>query len=537
MVTVGGMGTATAMVSGSRFRARMSVRKGVSWFVRWLLLVVPLSWGAGVRAGKWDLVPRVDTNLVATDNVMWAPPGKEESDLLGRVAPGIRLEGKGARLSAQLDYQPEAILFVSDSARNRIYHRGQGGMKSEFLDDWLYFDAAGAVGQRILSEQEPLPLDNLGFSSNTTNFTSYSVNPYLRHDFGEMTTALLSYTQGAIEYDSAEASNAYTRNTRFLMESGRSFRVFTWRLGYDEEDIRRPRSYDVFYSDANASAVWRLLDDFSLVGQVGYTENDTGGQFLVIDGSYWSAGGLWHPSRRFSLELQSGNNLDTGIIVIAPSLRTSLRAIYENRSVGVNLGPRWRWRLEHRTRGTTWTGTYFEDTRLSQQRVPYAGDSILVSPGTLELRDPVTGDPIYCTGIDVSDCFTLNDDAYKRRAGRFSVTLDTARSTFGFYLNSEFHDYLTGNRGQRRISGLAGTWDWKLGKRTLSRLLFSWTGHDYPSGAGKSYERKIAQLNLTRQLGPATHGILGYRRVSQSGEEDAPRYTENRIYAQLRVVF
>ena len=536
-VTAGGMATATVMGSGVGLLSPAGCRGWVVYLIGEVSLVASLIMPGVSVAGKWEVEPRIDTNLVATDNVAWAPPGKEESDLLGRVAPGVRVEGKGSRLSAQLDYQPEAILFMSDSARNRVYHRGQGGMKSELMDNWLYFDAVGVVGQRIVSEQKTLPLDNLGFNNNTTDFVSFSANPYLLHDFGSFATGLLSYSQGAIKYSETEISDAYTRNTRFSLTSGRGWQELTWRLGYNEEDIRRPKSYDVFYSDANASASWRVFDEFSLIGQIGYTKNDTAGRFLVVDGSYWAVGGGWYPSRKFSLELQGGNNLATGTIVVSPSSRTYLKAVYENRSVGVNLGPRWRWKLEHRTRRTTWTGTYFEHIRLSQQRIPYAGDSILVSPGTFELRDPVTGDPIYCTGVDVSDCFTLSDDAYKRYVGRFSVTLNTVRSTFGFYLSNEYRDYFGGNEGVRQIIGLAGDWEWKFGRRTASRLLLSWTGHDYPEESGKAYERRIAQVDVTRRMGVAMEGVLGYRHVSQAGGAKSLQYTENRIYAQLRVVF
>lgn len=492
----------------------------------------------GAVAGKWDVTPRLDMNLVVTDNVQWEEPGKEESEVLGRVAPGIRVEGKGRRLMLDMDYQPEAILFLLGTRGTRVYHKGRGGMKSELVDDWFYFDAAASAGQRILSEEKPLPLNNLGFSTNLTNFVSYSANPYLRHDFGGVATGLLSYSKGAIKYDKASISDADTRYTRASLTSGRHFQILSWRLAYREEDIRRPTSYDVFYSDANASANWRLIDKLSLVGQIGYTENDTKGRILVINGSYWTAGVLWHPSRKFSIEAQSGNNLDTGTIAITPSSRTKLFAIYENRSVGVNLGPRWRWKFEHRTRKTTWSGSYFEDTRLSQQRVPYTGNSILITPGTFELRDPVTGRPIYCTGIDVSDCFTLSDEAFKRYVGRFSVKVDTARSTFSLHLSGELRDYLE-TEEDRRINGLAGVWDWQMGKRTSSQLLLSLTDHSSLKGNRSNYLRQIAQLNFTRKLGSrkGTHAVLGFRHLSQVAEGNAPHYQENRIAAEIRMVF
>ena len=516
------MGTATAM---ERTELRTCLRA--------LLFTLAGLGGAGAEAGQWVFEPRVVGALIGTDNVRLAKPGEEEADVLGFVSPGIYLSGKGNRLDLELDYQFHSGVSLTNQGRNYITHQMRSGLKSELLQDWLYFDATAGLGQVVLDARESIPLDNLGFVGNQADYVRYEFLPAIRHAFGRLVTLDAVYKYGGVRYTKG-ASDADIEGVSVRLASGPRSQILTWTAKYYYEDIRRETAPNAVYDSTAVDGAYRLNQHWSLVGQAGYENNFIERGTLTVNGAYWGAGVRWHPSRKFSIEAQTGDRLDYGVIQITPLTRMGLVVTYRNRSVGLNPGPVWFWNLYYRGRHSRWEGSYTEDTQLRQRQVEYEGD-LGVFAGDGRLYNPATGDPVYCNGLDLTNCLTLTNDAYERKSGYLQGRWNTAYNEFTIRASVEERDYLTNVRHEDARSA-TGIWVWRLGVRTKSRLSGSlvrlWYSRD-----DRTDWRRILDWRIVRDLTRKAEGSIGYSYYSRRSTDAGAEYDENRITLRLRVVF
>src|SRR2546423_15691081 len=90
--------------------------KRVVW-IRVLLLAGVIG-PASASAETWRIAPSLTVAETLTDNVNLAPDGLKRSDLITQIVPGIRIDGTGARLKLNLNYQMNNILYARESSQN-----------------------------------------------------------------------------------------------------------------------------------------------------------------------------------------------------------------------------------------------------------------------------------------------------------------------------------------------------------------------------------------------------------------------------------
>src|SRR5688572_27508230 len=85
---------------------------------------------ANAVAANWSVTPDITLRQSYTDNVrLSATPGRD--DFITQVTPGIRIDGKGPRLTASLRYAPSAIFYADNSEANDIANRLNGFARLE----------------------------------------------------------------------------------------------------------------------------------------------------------------------------------------------------------------------------------------------------------------------------------------------------------------------------------------------------------------------------------------------------------------------
>ncbi len=377
-----------------------------------------------VKAGDWDITPRLTVGGGYSDNIFLEPKGT--GDWIGEVTPGISLRGESARTSAFLDYQLQNVFFQDNSDGNSSYNQLNSGATVELSKDLFFVDATARAGQAAISATQPISVGNLNINSNQTDFVTYSISPYLQSRLGSYADARLRYRYSETLYDTNEASDATINEFDANFINGRNFKEIDWYANYNYRNVARDSASDLTYESADSEARYRLNKEFSLVGQAGYENNDNVGR-NNINGPYWAAGANWQPSRFYSLQALTGKNLTTATVGLYPTVRTSFLVNYRDQQVGTNPGPRWTFDFNHYTRRTNWNARYYEETTTVQQLTSQTEVSFLgVDPITGEVNpNPQPGDLLVEVPTEVS---SLTNEVFDRKRASGSVGMKTGKN-------------------------------------------------------------------------------------------------------------
>ncbi len=484
------------------------------------------------EAGEWDITPRLSVAEVYSDNINLDDNDKE-SDLITEITPGLSVHGQGGRLSVDFDYQLQNTIFIDNSDANGSFHQLSADATAELAKDLFFLDASSSMGQAIIDADETFSVGNLNTAGNRTDFITYSLSPYLQPHFGGYADATLRYTYSDIAYDEGASDGAQDRFDASIV-SGRKFGPLSWSANYEFADVERDDSSDERFENADASARYRINDQFSLVAYGGYSNDELQTTEAIENGSYWSLGAFWQPSRYYSIEATKGERQETASLGLYPTRRTSLLINYRDREVGTNPGAVWSGSLQHRTRRTTWSANYLEDTTTEQQ-LRLLADSIFlgIDPLTGEINtNPQPGDLVVEVPID--PVFSLTNEVIERERASASVGMKTGRSGLQFTVFDERRTRLT-SLTEEHTRGLSASWNRRVAPRTNSTLTGSWQRFSDVDDTDSDFW--YVQAQLRRQIRPKLNGSVEYRFTRQDDDDDLNDYDENRVMARLTAYF
>ena len=488
-----------------------------------------------VAAGDLDISPRITVGAIYTDNLR-LEPSNEEDDVAAEITPGISVRADGNRLDASLDYQMENYVFYENSNANNTAHQLNATAAAELSKNFLFLDASSAAGQAIIDADETISLNNFNTGGgNRTDFYSYTLSPHIQNHFGGYADSALRYTYSQLNYD--EGASDSTRNgVDARLVSGRRFKQVAWFANYSYDNFAYDDSsrQDTTYENADGEIRHGLSKDFSLVAQGGYANNDIQTSRSDDDnGAYWAVGGFWQSSRFWSLEALTGHNLTTATVGLYPTVRTSLLVNYRDRDVGLNPGKVWTVSFNHRTRRTTWSARYFEDTTTEQQRRQDTINAFFgVDPITGEVNpDPQPGDVVVPVQTEVS---SLSDEVEERKRASGTFGMNTGKSGVRV---SVFHQNREGldSGVEEKTQGVTGAWNWRFASRTnsiLSGFFERITGDDR-----NDRDLWYIDASIIRRISRKLRGSLEYRFTRQDSDVDQGDYDENHVIARLTATF
>jgi uncharacterized protein (PEP-CTERM system associated) len=343
-----------------------------------------------------------------------------------------------------------------------------------------------------------------------------------------------------VRYDDSVSNSLENRFDANLV-SGRKFGPLSWFANYTFDDINRSKTSDARYQNADGEARYFINRKFSLVAQAGWADNDFQSNEEIENGSYWAVGGFWQPARYYSLQALSGKNLDTVTVGVYPGRRTSLQVIWRDRKVGLNPGSAWFGTFRHRTRRTTWSARYIEDTTTQQQTQLDEGGF------TFQGVDPLTGDsnpnpqPGDLVVIVPSGPITsLTNEVEERKRGSGSVGMKTGKTGLIFTVFREQRRFLTSLR-EEDTTGFSSSINRRVAPRTNAVLTGSWQRieDDDPSGTRNIGDRDFWYIDaqLRRQIRPRLDGMVGYSFTRQDSDREVDSYDENRLEARITAYF
>jgi uncharacterized protein (PEP-CTERM system associated) len=482
----------------------------------------------------WRFTPKAELRETYTDNVNLAPAELAQSQLVSDLSAGFTLANKGPRLNMLADYQLHRYAFSNkrQADTNDSQRQFRASVQASLVDDLLFFDGNGSIGQQAVSAFGPQLNDNGYASANRTEIKTYNISPYLAHRFGSTASTELRYTRDAVDSGNAGLGNTRGDTLSLNVASGAAFRSLGWGLQYMHQDVHDSIAQDSTAENASASLSYRITPRFSLTANGGYDKYDYQSLGGKTKGASWSAGFGW-----------------------APSLRTSIKASFGHRYFGSTK----LLLATHRSRRTVWSLNYNDavTTTRSQFLLPATIDtaSLLDRLFTPNFPDPLARQQavaayMRATGLPLSLADSINylsnryilQKQFQASAGfigvRSSLVLsvfDTRRTALS---TQQADSALLGgslaslNDNTRQTGGNALV-TYKLSPRSNVNLAASYSNTDSLS-TGITDVSKSLRLGVSRQLQRRIKGEVEVRRVLGTAATLTGRnYRENAVAASL----
>jgi len=490
-----------------------------------------LSWQTPLLAADWHVQPRFLLSETYSDNIYLAPSGDKQDDFVTQVNPGISVDGQGKRVKARINYSLQNAMYASDSSLNVTNQHLNADGSAELVKNLFFMDARSSISQQIADARGRVGLDNLNIGNQANVFT-YGISPYLKLRMASFAKAELHFSDDHVENQSDSISDAETQDYNAQIKSGSRFGRMQWDANYQQRDLLRSTVGDSHYQSANADIHYNLLSSWNLLVHGGYEDNSLPNIADPHNGSYWSAGLEWAPSSRFSASATTGDRNWDANLHLQPNMRTMLQVSYRERDVGLVRGPSWNANLSHRTRHTTWSLTYSEEST-TVQSLQVSGQQFfnLVDANGNLIVDPNTGQPV----VLARNVFSLTDQDFIRKRGQLAVNLKTGKSDVVMSVFSERRTYSLSNSSED-VVGTAESWTWRFAPRTSGMIGVGWQRRN-PANTDLHEDLWHGSFRLTHRLSPKSNASLEYAHLQNNSIAAYDNYVENRIVLQVSMRF
>ena len=268
-----------------------------------ILLIYP----ACSAAADWKVTPRLSLLETYTDNVTLATQGNEKSDFITQISPGVSLTGTGARLKVNANYTMQNIFYANESNGNRIAQQLNAGANAELIKNFFFLDSTANISQQNISLLGPLTTNNENITNNRTTVKTYSISPYIRHNFSNFASTQARYTHNAVYTGVEGQSGSQSDRILFSLTSGSAFRTIGWGLNYNRQKIGGLGTSGV-NEQYRGNLRYRVSSKFSLTGTSGYQKFSYISTTGKSSGYSWTAGFVWTPTQRTNITANTGQS-------------------------------------------------------------------------------------------------------------------------------------------------------------------------------------------------------------------------------------
>lgn len=301
--------------------------------VRIALAIVVFGSTAVARAdSSWVIEPRLILTETYSDNMalLTAAP---EGGWISSLAPGIRIDGKGPRFDAFLDYRREHIFYEGFPEWKRKQNQLDSYGTLEAVEDWFFVDASANIVQRNITVFGPVSVDGLSANDNQVETRTFQIAPYVRGRVGSSADYLVRIN--AVDSRSDDPTLADTRVDQVVASINN--RATSGTLGW--------------FVDGSGTKV-----ENDVIGEHDNTRFRAGLVFPLGSQIHLSASAGRETTNYASLERESTSTPGVGI-EWSPSRHTQFAALREKRFFGYGHNVQ----FTHRTARTAWRYTDSKD--------------------------------------------------------------------------------------------------------------------------------------------------------------------------------
>jgi uncharacterized protein (PEP-CTERM system associated) len=273
-----------------------------------LCLTVFFAGATDVAAETWRFTPSAGITETYTDNVNYAPRNeKGTGDFVTSLSAALGITGEGRRVKLNGTIAATAQVYARETQNNDITPSVNLFGSVEAIERFFFIDASANVSTQFLSPFGPQPGNVVNATNNRYISQTYSVNPYLKGEFGatgityevrDENTWTLSGTYGD---STAKPPNTYVNRFTASMTSAAS--PLGWRVELERNDYDSGfQSERVDNAGSYLTEVARAIFTRQFDGQLqvslrgGYDRS----QFPLTgtEGPVYGAGFQWNPSER-----------------------------------------------------------------------------------------------------------------------------------------------------------------------------------------------------------------------------------------------
>jgi hypothetical protein len=432
----------------------------------------------------WAIEPGIGINGTYTDNIALAPKGAEGNEFTTQLNFFVRANADTARQKTNIAYRLQNIFYAEDTSANQTFNQLDARGNARVWGESFFIDWSSTISQQVIDPTQTIPTNNVTITDNRTSVGTLQVSPFWTQEIGGGVQASLRYTGGIVRYDENLQD---TNNNVAQFTIGKGVGRLSWKLDYvnnrvkfvKEETINRFERIDVDLG-------YLVTPATTLTALMGYedSEFETNVTTEPTEGSFWSVGILWQPSRRNELE-----------------------ARYGERFFG-NTGS-FRWRFEGRILGTSLT--YSED---------------FTTAGQVQLTVPVTPGDVITTNPP-----QFRDQVFFSQRVEGELTLSLRKTQLAFNAFNERQEFQT-SLDENEISGIGMSWVWQFAPRTSSRVDLRYQHSDFVSQQQEDWLSQ-ATFFLLRQIGRTVSASLGITYNSQDSTNPQNEYRQNLVNLQF----
>lgn len=493
-------------------------------------------------AADWKITPTLNLLETYTDNVTLATRGNEISDFITQINPGISLTGTGARLKVNLNYTMQNLFYANQSNQNTTMHQLSSRANAILIKNLFFLDSTANISQQTISLQGPLTTNNENITNNRTTVKTYSISPYILHNFSNFATTQARYTHNAVYTDVGGLPGSQSDSILLSLTSGSAFHTLGWGLNYNKQKIDGLGTLGTLGTSIESEQYmgnlhYRVSSKFSLTGTSGYQKFSYTSIAGVSAGSSWTTGFIWTPSERTNITANTG------------------KAFF---------GTTYTLMASHHTRRSTWNLSYNQNitTTRDQFMIPATINtaSFLNQLWTPNIPDSVmrqqTVDAfIRDNGLSASIFDPINiltNQFFLQKRLQATVALSGTKNTLVF---SMFHmlreaqtlgnansalsgaNNFTLNNNTKQIGGNA-LWSHQISPRTSANVSAMYIKSNILD-TGQEDETKTFTAGLTKLIRPKLNGAVNFRHVERTSNtiQDGAAYRENAIIASLSMRF
>lgn len=488
------------------------------------------------QAADWVFTPIVTLRETYSDNLGSQPDPLAQGGFVTDTAAGLSVVHDSRRLKLNASAEVRRYFYQKDDIPNLRNgdRRYSAGARSMLVDDLLYLDASASGSRQLVSPFGPLTTNTYS-AANSTDVRSWSISPYLVYRFGTFASMTARIARDSVTSGLRGTFGDTLSTTRSLdLANGPRYTDFGWGLSYTHQDLESNLSGDVMTENTLLSLRRRITRQLALTSTLGYDKYEYPAINQRTGGPGYTAGFIWTPSSRTSVDLSLGHRFfgKTG------SLNAS-----------------------HRTRNSTWSLTYSDGvtTTRSQFLLPATVDTagLLDRLFATSYPDPVergaaVRDYIAATGLPPSLANNLNyltNRFVRNKRLQGTVVMRGARSSLSM---SIFKDQRQALSLQESDSPLLGSQQSNLYDNTRQRganvnatyRLSSVTGahasvylvNVVSLDTNQTNNVKQANLGLSHQLNKKAIASLDLRHsTGRAGIFNNDKYHENAVVASLSI--
>ncbi len=458
-------------------------------------------WVSMSVVAEWTIIPSVSFQQLYTDNIDLSE-NNEQDEWVSEIRPSLTIRGKTPRLQTNLDYRLRQLFFMNNTDRSGTSHQLQSNARLEAIKRYFFIQAGIARRQQTISVDENFTDDNLVLGNNSSDVTTFQIEPQWFYNFASVANLSLSYNYNQVD-SSRTKDNSTGKNWQFQLMAGPKFRRFPWRLNYSHntintiiEDAPGKRTFESIVGEVQ----YVLSRKYSLVASYGQETNRFESSFRNLDGNVWNAGMIWTPNPRLSLDARYGERFGEANYFL---------------------------NFNYRRRQSVWKASYQQITTSSRQQILNQQLVILVDEFGHPITDPDTGNVLgfFIDTVDlvdevfVSDKFQASVD-WNTRKNRYRFSMTYTKRTFQIRATEDKTWFYNAN------------WRHLFSQRLSSNIRLTWRQDD-------DNDLWLLGVNLSNKISNNLKMSLEYihniRRADQNSNVN--EYDEHRVIAQITMDF